>query len=153
MQTKKCTSCNSVKELKEFNKNSSRKDGLQTKCRMCDRKRALEYFNSNQVQKEKAKLRTKERLKENQDLICEFLSKNPCVDCNESNIILLEFDHKNPEEKVECITVMVTNGFSFSKIKQEIEKCEIRCISCHKKRTAIQQNNYRLKWLLNNNAS
>jgi hypothetical protein len=34
------------------------------------------------------------------------------------------------------ISSMVTNRLSVEKIQKEIQKCEIRCANCHKRKTA-----------------
>ena len=147
---KKCNLCKLEKPISDYNKNRSRKDGYQTRCKICDRKRAITYFNSSEEQQKKALLRKKERLQKSQNAICKYLSNHPCVDCGETDILLLEFDHIDPDQKFDSVTVMVADGFRWSKIEEEINKCVIRCLICHRKRTANQQNNYRLRWLFEN---
>lgn len=71
------------------------------------------------------------------ELILELkIKKGPCVDCRESNIKLLEFDHINRETKLCC----VYECRSKETILQESEKCDMRCIICHIRRTKIQLN-------------
>jgi hypothetical protein len=38
---------------------------------------------------------------------------------------------------------MIQSGYSIAKIKEEIEKCEVRCANCHRKVTAQRGNWYR----------
>ena len=41
------------------------------------------------------------------------------------------FDHKNMFDKEESICIMIMEGVEIEKIYQEIDKCQILCISCH----------------------
>jgi hypothetical protein len=62
------------------------------------------------------------------------LKANPCVDCGETNIIVLEFDHIG-DDKHFSISDATRKGYSLEKIKNEIAKCEVRCANCHRKKT------------------
>ncbi len=74
----------------------------------------------------------------------EVLENAICVDCGYNNINALEFDHRDPTTKLFCIR----NGFGhgYEKTIQEINKCDIVCRNCHKKRTAKQQNSWRFQF-------
>jgi hypothetical protein len=56
-----------------------------------------------------------------------------CVDCGESNHIVLDFDHIR--DKKYNVSRMIHDGFSWAAIKKEIEKCEVVCANCHRIRT------------------
>lgn len=43
MQTKKCPECKKSKQLKDFYKDRSRKDGLQCRCKECGKKKTVEF--------------------------------------------------------------------------------------------------------------
>ena len=62
--------------------------------------------------------------------------KNGCVDCGEKDIRLLEFDHIDRKTKIcdiwRCRTV--------DSAIREADKCVMRCIICHIRRTKIQLN-------------
>jgi hypothetical protein len=62
------------------------------------------------------------------------LKANPCVDCGETNIIVLEFDHIN-DDKHFSISDATRHGYGMKKLKDEIAKCEVRCANCHRKKT------------------
>jgi len=72
--------------------------------------------------------------------IADYLSKNPCIDCGETNPIVLEFDHRDTQEKTSTVSNLVRGRASLSKLTEEISKCDIRCANCHRKRTAVQFN-------------
>lgn len=63
----------------------------------------------------------------------EFLSKNPCVDCPEVDIIVLQFDHLSDKE-FNVSDMVFTHGLG--KLKEEVAKCVIRCANCHTRKTA-----------------
>jgi hypothetical protein len=65
-----------------------------------------------------------------------YLKANPCVDCGETNIIVLEFDHIGEVgTKHFTISDAVRHGIGMTKLKTEIAKCEVRCANCHRKKT------------------
>lgn len=53
-----------------------------------------------------------------------------CVDCNSQ--VDLEFDHINPSEK--SVAIAKASSFSNKRWNEEIVKCVLRCINCHKAR-------------------
>jgi hypothetical protein len=139
METKKCTVCKEDKELCEFNKNKTKKDGLNNVCRECSNKNSKKHYSNNKNKhKENVKLRNDKITKENRKKIFEFYKTHPCVDCGESNPIVLECDHKIQSEKKYGIAMMVQNAYSWESIEEEIKKCDVRCANCHRIRTAKQ---------------
>ena len=70
-----------------------------------------------------------------------YLREHPCVDCDESDIRTLEFDHRPGVDKRGEISCMVLAGVAWSVIEDEIAKCEVRCANCHRRRTCE-----RAKW-------
>jgi hypothetical protein len=69
-----------------------------------------------------------------------FLLDKACVDCNNSDIRVLEFDHVKGT-KLFNVSYMVTKAYKLELIKSEIEKCEIRCSNCHRIITHERRNN------------
>jgi len=72
--------------------------------------------------------------------VWEYLSTHHCVDCGESNPIVLEFDHVKGKKREKVSRLANTHGWDI--VKKEIDKCEVRCSNCHKKKTAKTQNYY-----------
>lgn len=67
--------------------------------------------------------------------VCEYLMANPCMDCGQKDITVLDFDHRNDSGKHSNVTVMMNNGTSLKKMITEVEKCDIRCANCHRKKS------------------
>ena len=67
----------------------------------------------------------------NRNFVREYLSKHPCTDCGNDNIVVLDFDHIRGE-KVANISQIVSNGSALRSLLREIEKCEVRCANCHR---------------------
>lgn len=80
--------------------------------------------------------------KRNMQFVVNFLKKNPCIDCGESDFIVLEFDHLDSDTKVKTVCDMVRGSFSLQRIEEEISKCCVRCANCHRKKTAKDFNWY-----------
>lgn len=67
---------------------------------------------------------TKTRL-ENRQLIDDYLRSHPCVDCGESDYVVLEFDHVRGVKRLDVCT-LVNRGCAWRTIQAEIAKCEVR---------------------------
>lgn len=69
-----------------------------------------------------------------------YLRENPCIDCGEDDIVVLDFDHRDPSTKSFSISHRLRGTTSWKRIFEEIQKCDIRCANCHRKKTARQEN-------------
>ena len=76
--------------------------------------------------------------------VYEYLCSNPCVDCGESDPMFLEFDHVRGK-KLHNVGTLLRNNKGWNVIEKEIAKCDVRCIKCHRIKTAKQFGWY--KWL------
>ena len=142
MKTKKCSRCHSVHPLTReyWYVKSESKDGFSTWCKDCkkevdkkrnSRKKVRLANNSNSAQR---KLVAK-------TYIYEQLSKSKCVDCGETNILALEYDHINGD-KLKGVGRLANSGYSLSVIKEEISKCVVRCSNCHRAKTHKENNTH-----------
>ena len=63
---------------------------------------------------------------------------------SETDPVVLDFDHRDEKEKKYNISEMVLRfQKAWVTIEEEIEKCDIRCANCHRRRTAKQFNWYK----------
>lgn len=133
---KKCTLCKLSKLLTLFSKRKRSKDGHQNVCKECSEKRSKKYYRTNRVaHKKKTKAQRKVILKRNYQFTWDYLLAHPCVDCGNSNPIVLEFDHVSGE-KIAPVSVLVHDSWSLENIQNEINKCEVRCANCHRIKTS-----------------
>ena len=70
--------------------------------------------------------------------LLDFLSTKQCIDCGERDPIVLEFDHISQRDKFKSITQMLSGHYSWQSLLAEIQKCEIRCANCHRRRSYNQ---------------
>ena len=125
--------CKVWKDSTNFHKNPQTKDGLQNKCKPC----RSEYVKANRPAYKPTEANARARAKatiRNQEYVGNYLLTHPCVDCGNTDIRVLEFDHIG-DDKIYQIGVMVSTSFSIARIQQEIEKCEVRCRNCHTLKT------------------
>jgi hypothetical protein len=61
-----------------------------------------------------------------------YKRSHPCVDCSNPDPDALTFDHVRGEKKT-TIANLVNLGYSIQAIQNEIDKCEVRCWTCHMK--------------------
>ena len=74
--------------------------------------------------------------KRNRQFLKEYRNAHPCVDCGEDDWVVLEFDHVRGK-KFMNVTDMSRRHFSIKKIQEEIDKCEVRCANCHRRKTHL----------------
>lgn len=71
-----------------------------------------------------------------------FLSTKSCFDCGEKDPVVLDFDHREHSKKFKTVGKMLSGHYSWLSVLHEIEKCEIRCANCHRRKTYIEQKSW-----------
>lgn len=131
---KTCSKCSEAKSLDSFSKNGKNTDGRHAWCKLCfaeyERNR---YKNGDRKRKEQNRANTVARRRQ---FLWDLLSKSACLVCGETDPLVLEFDHRDPAEKSYEISDMFY--LSQIKIQEEIDKCNILCCNCHRRRTIEQ---------------
>lgn len=163
--TKTCTKCNIEKPIEEFKQKNRKLVGGVVKvtlssCKKCYKKHYTGKYPktintprqpktpkySKEEAQAKAKLvqkkQTSKRVERHRMYLYEYLSVRSCVDCGCSNWIVLEFDHLPQYEKFCNISEM--HQKSLTRIKAEIEKCEVVCSNCHTIRSFKRSGAWRL---------
>lgn len=97
------------------------------------------YHANKEKIKARARARNKKQTAVNRAYVNKIKQQSKCIDCGETNPLVLDFDHVHGRKK-ECISNMVRSAYSLKTIKREIEKCEVRCSNCH--RIATYKRNY-----------
>ena len=131
---KKCPQCAEWLPAECF---SWRRAGLSVNsyCRPCQRAYSKAHYRRNAKLHNQRRRRNQERYRRrNRERVREYLSMNPCIDCAESDIRVLEFDHVRGTKEAN-ISNLVREGWAWQRIVREIAKCEVRCANCHRRRT------------------
>lgn len=109
--------------------------GGKSRCKSCQREYQASWFEKNrEAQRERVCNNTKKSRERNQAHVMEHLKSNPCIDCGESDPVVLEFDHR--EDKIDAICNMIKKCVSLKKLMAEIAKCDVRCANCHRRKTS-----------------
>lgn len=95
--------------------------------------------NKDRLRDEKNK-RVRDTRNRNGIYVFNYLKEHSCIDCGEDDPIVLEFDHRGNKER--NISDMMRGSYSLETVKKEIEKCDVRCANCHRRKTAKQFNWY-----------
>lgn len=107
----------------------------QSYCKACMSSYFKEYYG--QRKDHYLKVTNENRRRRHSDwrrLIAE-LKSNPCYDCGKTYPpFCMDFDHLDRKKKVAAIPVMIVSNASKERILVEIEKTEVVCANCHRKR-------------------
>ncbi len=136
---KKCWKCQREKTEQEFawlNKKKGIRNGM---CKLCHKEYSKQHYQNNKAKYKERSPNHKEKMRTK---LFEYLEDKLCIDCNEENSVVLEFDHRNPKMKKFAVSRGV-NNYSWKKILAEIKKCDIRCANCHRIKTAKDRGWYK----------
>ena len=137
---KLCPKCQKTLDLSCFGKDTPRKDGLQVYCKECRKPIRKQWYNDKGSQHRKMVNDRNNQARDTlTDFVVEYLFRHPCVDCGENDPIVLEFDHVKGVKSYN-ICHMISKLAPIEAVKIEIEKCEVRCANCHRRKTAKQFN-------------
>lgn len=130
---KVCSICKLPQE--EFYANKRKPDGLQSFCISCSKERSKERYKDFSVeQKQEIKDRARQKVLRNKQFVWDYLKQHPCIECKEADPIVLEFDHTR--DKKIAISNLAGQGVGLERLQEEIDKCEVRCVLCHRRKTA-----------------
>lgn len=138
--TKICTKCRIEKSSDLFPQRKISKDGRASWCRACYKKNWDNRYYENHAHYRNSHNLSRNKIREqNARKIFEYLEKHPCVKCGESDPIVLEFDHRDRSDKIGNISNLITDS-SWERIEIEIQKCDVLCANCHRRKSAAEFN-------------
>lgn len=142
-----CRVCQKTKPLTEFPFRSLRRQTRQWICLLCQRAYTNAWYSRNRKKQiANARVRRDHQARELRAWVREYLKTHPCLDCGESDIDVLDFDHLR--DKLANVSNLSHAAVSLELLKREVEKCVVRCANCHRRKTAHEVLSYRVKWLL-----
>lgn len=125
---RRCSRCCWLLPLSNFNRLG---DGHQWWCRPCFR----EYFRKRgELHLRQSGDAKRRRRDEARRFVLEYLTAHPCVDCGESDPVVLEFDHLG--EKRGHVGTLVVEALGVKALREELSVCDVVCVNCHRRRTA-----------------
>ena len=147
---KRCPGCcapDEVLPVGAFYRNPARRDGLSANCRRCHHEIERRYYRRH-VERERAKHRERRIRAQfaSRARMVDYLSNCACLDCGNTDPVVLEFHlvlgtrHKRYD-----VSRLVTQGYVWHRIREEISKCIVLCANCHRIRTAGERGHYRAK--------
>lgn len=107
---KRCSMCGEVKPIEAFAYRSIAKGTRSGHCRTCHAKARRAQYVANReeyIARETERVRAKGQA--NRRRILEYLLDHPCVDCGETDPVVLDFDHRDPSTKKESVTALSTS--------------------------------------------
>jgi hypothetical protein len=139
LATRRCGRCCQDLPLSDFNRHPK---GHQWWCRGCYRTHFRTRGQLHRDQTHEARHRRRDAARA---FIHDYLTTHPCCDCGASDPLVLEFDHVG--DKRAHIAVLTGDGASLSRVREEIDNCEVVCVNCHRIRTALRGGSWRLDHL------
>ena len=136
--TKVCTGCGSERPLTEFPVKHKKRGTRGTRCRACRSAYGKRHYQGNRgVYLARTRARRHRERDSYWAWLMTYLQSHPCVDCGETDPIVLTFDHRELTEKIETIGRLLSRS-GWKAFLAEVAKCDVRCANCHRLRTAEQ---------------
>lgn len=136
--TRVCARCHSSKPSEAFPIKDKTRGTRRSYCLPCCREYGREHYERNKpYYLAKAKPARERSRGVNNAFVDDYLRTHPCVDCGESDPVVLDFDHIDPKLKSGNVGYIQYGGGE-KRLKAEIDKCEVRCGNCHRLKTAKQ---------------
>jgi hypothetical protein len=133
-ETRVCSRCRLRKPASCFGWHRKDRGQLDTYCRGCRAAYKREHYAANRARYIANAHRRKQAVAlERATRLVEIFRRRPCVDCGESDPLVLEFDHLG-EKRFNIAKGL--RSHSWEAILDEIAKCEVVCANCHRRRTA-----------------
>jgi hypothetical protein len=131
-ETRKCGRCGRARPIEEFSwRQKGNKRHPYCKPCMAEYNRA-HYLANRQAYIDRARIRNQAIIEERVAYLIEYFDSHPCTDCGESDPVVLEFDHLGDKE------FTISKGLrdrNWDCVLDEIEKCDVVCANCHRRRT------------------
>jgi hypothetical protein len=142
---RKCRSCGLIQPLTEFALKNKATGCRSTLCRACQRIYSRQHYREHlATYLEKAQRHNRRGRDRFAAYMLEYFGSRPCVDCGETDAVVLEFDHRDGAHKLKTVGAFARSQ-DWDGLLAEIAKCDVRCVNCHRRRTARQLGWTRLK--------
>jgi hypothetical protein len=148
-QARECGRCHELKPVSQFAWRRKARGQRDNMCRPCRAAYHHEHYLLNrQRYVDQARTRKQALARERTAYLLSYFEEHPCMDCGEDDPMVLEFDH------VETKAFNIGSALPYRNWKTilaEMEKCEVVCANCHRRRTGLRMGS--LRALLSRSAS
>lgn len=98
-------------------------------CKKCSNRKSLEHYAEHRGRN----LGVWKNRNLDIDALISARKSKPCLDCKrEFPPYAMEFDHRDPTQKLYNVATMRRSRMAFTLIEQEMAKCDVVCATCHK---------------------
>jgi hypothetical protein len=126
--------CGERKPLDDFMWSNKAKGERDCYCRPCRAVYKKAHYNANKQRYiENARVWNDKLAIERGNWLLDYFETHPCVDCGETDPVVLEFDHLRDKR------FNISDGIAnkpWALVLAEIAKCDVVCANCHRRRTA-----------------
>lgn len=137
-QGRLCRGCGVLRTNEEFALKSRRTGKRHSRCKECCRRVSKDHYRLNHdAYIQRNRQNNPLHRKRNAAMVFEYLLVHPCVRCGESDPVVLEFNHMDPDFKTANISDLVRFGSSPKRLFSEIGLCEVMCANCHQYFTSV----------------
>lgn len=134
----RCSACQLDRPPTDFSFSHRGRGTLNFYCRGCQAAYRQRHYQENKTDYvRRAAADVRRRRDQNRREVILYLKTHPCVDCGRREPIALEFDHRVPALKISNVSTMMASK-RWVRVFAEIQKCDVRCSNCHRRRTAVQ---------------
>ena len=134
-----CPWCGLVKPLEQFHWRNKASATRHSACGDCFNIYRREHYRMNRLQYiERNRRLLRERGREWLRRLRGYFVTHPCVDCGETDPVVLECDHRQPAIKRRSVSALARSGYPWPAVLNELATCQVRCANCHRRRTAVQ---------------
>jgi hypothetical protein len=138
---RRCARCGEEKSTSEFGWKNKAKTRLMSYCRPCVAANSREHYAANKTSYLARIGRNNKRLRdERTQFLLDYFVDHPCVDCGETDPVVLDFDHLRDKE------FSIGHELAsqpWERVLAEIDKCDVVCANCHRRRTAARDGSLR----------
>jgi len=140
--TPQCYRCGEFKPAEESAWRRKERNQRDSFCRACRSAYGKEHYAANRQQYvDRARVQKKKLALERTIYLIAFFKTHPCVECGEGDPVVLEFDHLH--DKLFDIGHALSSR-SWKSILSEMQKCDVVCANCHRRRTARRRGTLRV---------
>lgn len=130
---KRCARCGALKAVGEFHR---RGHGRRSVCKECVNDWQRADYAKNAARRALVAKKNRARKAENVAWLREFFRSHACVDCGETDLAVLEFDHVRGRKTTEISKLLKS---SLARVRSEVALCDVRCANCHRRKTARER--------------